>query len=76
MKGLIVSLLSAITLMFSSCFGCNGCLLAMEACDGEVYADGICDMCGRDEGIEVSDSLEICTLCMNDYGELDGCGCY
>lgn len=75
MKGLIAGLLSAVSLMFASCFGCNGCVLALEACEAD-HTDGICDICEMNSGEQVSDGLEICTQCVGDSGDLDGCGCY
>ncbi len=75
MKGLIAGLLSAVSLMFSSCLGCQGCIMALEGCEAD-HTDGICDMCEIYDGEQISDSLEICTQCMGNYGDLDGCGCY
>ncbi len=73
MKGLIVALLSAVSLMFSSCLGCNGCLIALDSCD-EDHTDGYCDMCGGEYGVEqITDSLEACDRCRADYGSTSGC---
>lgn len=73
MKGLIVALLSAASLMFSSCLGCNGCVIALDSCD-EDHTDGVCDMCNSEILVEqISDNLEICENCMGRYGETSGC---
>lgn len=75
MKGFMTALLSMVSLMFTSCFGCNSCFLTMDGC-GEDHNDGVCDICGQSYYTveKISDDLEICSNCVGDYGELDGCG--
>ena len=76
MKGLVVSLLSAVSLMFSSCLGCNACFVTYESCDAD-HADGRCDDCGSSYAQQITDDLELCNNCVGDYGDMSGCGgCY
>lgn len=80
MKGLVVSLLSIVSIMFSSCFGCTGCLnggMMLEGC-GETHADGECDACGGYNGVEkVTETLELCENCLNDpYSSGCGVSCF
>ena len=76
MKGLIVSLLSVVSIMFSSCFGCAGCVnggMLLSGC-GETHVDNECDSCGSSQGVEqVTETLELCERCINN-GTGSGCG--